>query len=253
MEMVERSSARRLRCRIVCITGVAVLCGSATASLASVIDIADCGQLLNAADANRYRLVADVDCSQERDPVLTVPSGSTVRLDGHTLTGADVFCIGKCRVTGPGTIEAGGVLTADRAVVRRVQIVGSPVDGVLATNDRGNARVTLVDSSVTDCAENGVVADRHAKLLRSTVMRNGRNGVAVSREETNDCARGRITAWGSMVLGNGIDGDCGEAETCADVAACDVRGAKLHTTECDRSRQMGSGMPGKSCGLCALD
>jgi len=249
MEDVDRRVSRRM----VCIAGIAMLCGTAAVSAASVIEISDCAQLVQLEDANRYRLAADVDCTQESDRVLTVPIGGTLLLDGHTLTGADVFCIGKCRVTGPGRIEGGGILTDDRAIVRAVDIFGSPSSGVVASNHRGSGRVTLVDSTVSLCAEYGVVVDRHAKLIRSTVMHNGLHGVSITKHVSNDCDRGRIVAWESDVRVNGVEGDCGDDEICADFATCDARGAKLHGTVCNHSRQIGSGMPGHSCGVCDFD
>lgn len=243
---VGRSAARR-RHRMVCVAGLAALCGTAGVAFASVVEIADCDQLVGAPDANRYRLVADVDCSAHEDAALTVPNGSGVRLDGHTLRAADVLCVGKCRIDGPGTLDGGGVLTRDRAIVRRVDVVGSPGDGVEA------GRATIIDSLVAESAENGIEVDRHAKLVRTTVTRNRANGVAVSKRAGNDCGRGRIIAFASTVMANGADGDCGTDEICADVAACDVRGTKLHATVCDHSRQLGSGFPGSSCGVCSLD
>jgi hypothetical protein len=156
-------------------------------------------------------------------------------------------------VFGVGTIADGGVTGGGRVVVRRVTVVGSPGDGVVATNRAGSGRVTLVDTTVADSAGNGVEFDRKATFVRSHVVRNGRHGVAVSQRATNDCARGRIAAKASSFHDNGRDGDCGTMEVCADVAACTVREAKLAQSTCDHSRQLGSGIPGRACGVCDFD
>jgi hypothetical protein len=59
---------------MVCIAGMATLCGTAGVGFASVIDIANGAQLVGAADAYRYRVVADVDCT--RQPVSGFPGKS---------------------------------------------------------------------------------------------------------------------------------------------------------------------------------
>lgn len=138
-------------------------------------------------------------------------------------------------------------------LLRRVTVVGSPAGGVVASNHDGTARVTLVDSVVTSSAGNGVEFDRRATIVRSQIVGNGQHGIAVSRHEGSDCMRGRVSAKASTFTDNGRDGDCGDAEVCADVATCSRREAQLAASSCGRSRQLGSGMPGSSCGVCDFD
>jgi hypothetical protein len=220
---------------------------------AAFLEIADCATLATSADERRLRLVADVDCSAEEDAALVVPEGGRLELRGFTLRGVDVMCLGDCRVFGFGTIEDGGVIGEGRVVVRRVNVLGSPGDGVVASNHDGSGRVVLIDATVTDSAGNGVEFDRKATVVRSHVVRNGRHGIVVSQRATNDCARGRIAAKVSTFHDNGRDGVCGATEICADVAACTVREAKLARSSCDHSRQLGSGLPGRACGVCDFD
>jgi hypothetical protein len=220
---------------------------------AAFVDVADCGALTTPSEERHYRLVGDVDCSADEDAALVLPDGGKLELRGFTLRGVDVMCLGDCRVSGFGTIEEGTVIGEGRVVVRRVSVNGSPGDGVVASNRRGSGRVTLIDTTVADCAGNGVEFDRKATLVRSHLVRNGQHGIAVSTQATNDCARGRIVAKVSSFHDNGRDGDCGTTEVCADVAACTVREAKLVASTCDHSRQLGSGIPGTACGVCDFD
>ena len=91
------------------------------------------------------------------------------------------------------------------------------------------------------------------KIIRSKIVGNGRHGVSVSLQTFNDCKRGRIRSLGSEVSGNGVHVTCGIDEVCADVASCARRGASLRVTGCNTSYELGSGMPGRSCGVCTLD
>lgn len=220
---------------------------------AAVVELADCAAVSASEAAARHRLVADVDCSDAGGAVLVLARGGMLELGDRTLRGVTVRCLGNCRVVGPGTIAAGGVVGAGRVLLRRVAVDGSPGDGVVARNARGTARVTMIDSVVRNSAADGVEFDRRATIVRSQIVGNGQHGIAVSRHDGNDCARGRLAAKASVLADNGRDGDCGEAEVCADVAACTPREAKLAATTCGHSRQLGSGMPGSSCGVCDFD
>ena len=233
--------------------GGALLAIAPSVAQADYVDVADCGALATPSDERHYRLVGDVDCSSDEDAALVLPAGGRLELRGFTLRGVDVLCLGDCRVFGFGTIEQGAILGDGRVVVRRVTVTGSPGTGVVASNRAGNGRVTLVDTTVADSAANGVEFDRKATIVRSHVVRNGRHGVVVSQDATNDCARGRIAAKLSTFHDNGRDGDCGTMERCADVAACTAREAKLQKSTCDHSRQLGSGLPGRACDVCDFD
>ncbi len=145
-------------------------------------------------------------------------------------------------------------MLARRGVILwRVAVDASPGDGVVVTNSKGKGRVTLVDVAITNSAGNGVAFDRRATIIRSQVSDNGQHGVVVRNDGVNDCARGRISARASLFMNNGRDGDCGSAEVCADVATCSAREAQLSDSTCARSRQLGSGMPGSTCGVCEFD
>lgn len=229
--------------------GIAIA-GALSPAHAAVVDVADCGALAAGDPASRVRVVADLECP---GAVLALAKGGMLELGDHALRGVAVHCLDSCRVVGPGTIDAGGIVGEGRVLLRRVTVARSPADGVVARNHGGTARVTLVDSVVTGSAGNGVEFDRRATILRSQVVGNGRHGIVVSRREGNDCMRGRVSAKGSTFTGNGRDGDCGEAEVCADVATCSTREAQLAASSCGHSRQLGSGMPGGSCGVCDFD
>jgi hypothetical protein len=236
-----------------------VVVGSATFACvptmghAAFVEVGDCQSLTAASAASHVRLIADVDCWAEEGAALVLAPAARLELRSHTLRGVEVLCPGDCRVLGPGTIANGGVVGEDRVVLRRVNVSGSPGDGVVASNPAGTGRVTLIDSTVADSAGTGVEFDRRANFQRSHVVRSGRHGVAVSTRAGNDCERGRISAKASTFHGNGRDGDCGSAEVCADVAACTAREAQLRYSTCDHSRQLGSGLPGSACGVCDFD
>lgn len=220
---------------------------------ASTVDLAGCESIV-ATDAARYTLAGDVVCTTEERPVLTIRNGGRLDLADHTLAGVDVRCAGSCRVVGPGTIDGGSVTSAGRLLLLGVAVMNSPTDGVIVREPRGRGRVTIVDSTIAHSAGNGVEFDRRATIVRSAIHGNGLHGVAVSTRDGNDCARGRLTAKASSFVDNGRDGDCGPAEVCADVATCTTREAKLgSSSSCQHSRQLKSGMPGSSCGVCDFD
>jgi hypothetical protein len=224
---------------------------------ASTSELAGCdsvGANDAAGAAARYVLTGDVVCATEQRPTLTLRNGGLLDLGDYTLAGVDVRCHGSCRIVGPGTIDGGTITSAGRLLLRRVTVVNSPADGVVVREPRGRGRVTIIDSTIADSAGNGIEFDRRATIVRSAVRGNGLHGVAVSMRDGNDCARGRLTAKASSFVDNGRDGDCGPAEVCADVATCTAREAKLgSSSSCEHSRQLGSGMPGASCGVCDFD
>jgi hypothetical protein len=224
-----------------------------TEASARAVEVTGCAAGSTTETGARYVLTADVDCAGETEPVLALASGSLLELAGHTLSNGDVYCAGTCRIYGPGTISGGGVIGQDKVLVRRMIITGSPAHGVLATNGMGRARATIVDSVITGNASTGVEADRMTRIIRSRITGNGRHGVAVSLQPFNDCTRGRIRSWRSTVSDNGRDETCGTSEICADVATCARRGPALRASGCDTSYELGSGMPGRNCGVCTFD
>ena len=231
---------------------VMLLHGGSADVFARLVEVTDCAGGDAIESATRYVLTADIDCTGEPEPVVALADRSRLYLQGYTLTNGDVLCAGRCRIVGPGTISGGGVIGNGRVTVLRTTITGSPSNGVVATNTAGHGRATIVDSVIADNAMTGVEADRMTTLVRSRISGNGRHGVAVSLQAFNDCKRGRIRSWGSTVIDNGRDTACA-GEVCADVATCARRGLALHTSGCDTSYELGSGMPGRNCAVCMLD
>ena len=219
---------------------------------AATVELAGCESIV-AAEAGRYLLTGDVVCTTEDRPTLLIRNGGLLELGDHTLAGVDVRCAGACRVLGPGTIDGGTVTSAGRLLLRRVAVTNSPDVGVRVREPRGRGRVTIIDSTIAGSAGHGIEFDRRATIVRSEIYGNGQHGIAVSTRDGNDCARGRVSAKASRFVDNGRDGDCGSAEVCADVATCTAREAKLADSNCHHSRQLGSGMPGSSCGVCDFD
>jgi hypothetical protein len=232
--------------------GVVVLFHGGVA-FARTVEVTDCRARVTGEASSRYVLTGDVDCADESVPAIVLASGDSLELDGHTLSDGDVVCSGSCRIVGPGTIVRGGVTAGGRVVMLRTTITGSPSNGVLATNGKGRARATIIDSSITGSALTGVEADRMMRIIRSRIVGNGRHGVAVALQPSNDCMRGRIRSRLSTISGNGLADACVATEVCADVASCARGGSELRGTECGTSYELESGMPGRSCGVCALD
>jgi hypothetical protein len=249
---MDRNAYRRLfgRGSLLVVTALLAL---VTPAVAAIVEVSDCDTLATAAASTRYRLVGDVDCSGREGQALTLPVGGMVELRDHTLHGVEIQCGGTCKIVGPGTIDGAGIVGTGRLILRSVTVQGSLGDGVVAINRNGKGKVTIIDSTIAGSAGNGVTFDRRASVIRSNVVGNALHGVAVSQDARNDCARGRVIAKASRFADNGRDGDCGPAEVCADVATCTAREAKLSATTCEHSRQLGSGMPGSSCGVCDFD
>jgi hypothetical protein len=223
-------------------------------AFAPSVEVRDCaGAVPTEKRGTRYVLTTDIDCTDKPDPWLALASHSVLDLRGYTLSNGDVLCAGTCRIVGPGTIRGGGVIGNGQVTVRRTTITGSPSNGVLAINAKGRAGAMIVDSVISSNAMTGVEADRTARIIRSKISENGRYGVAVSVQAFNDCTRGRIRSWHSTISGNGLDVACGTSVVCADVASCARHQPSLHATQCDTSYELGSGMPGRSCGVCTRD
>lgn len=82
----------------------------------------------------------------------------------------------------------------------------------------------------------------------SVISNNGLHGVSTIATMI-ECPD--VTIVDSTVTGNGTDAVCGVAETCADVAACNL--PTVTNTTCNTSYDVNSGFPGTSWGVCALD
>ena len=232
---------------------VAFMLGATAGPVAAgFVELVGCESLATA-DGARFVLTGDVVCTTEDRPTLAIRNGGLLELGDYTLAGVDVRCEGNCRIVGPGTIDGGTVQSAGRLLLRRVSVTNSPEDAVVVREPRGRGRVTIIDSTITGSAGNGIEFDRRATIVRSDISANGQHGIAVSTRNGNDCARGRVSAKASRLVDNGRDGDCGSAEVCADVATCTTREAKLSASDCHRSRQLGSGTPGSTCGVCEFD
>lgn len=253
-----------------------VLFGSAQA--ATPIPVTTCGQVV----AGTGQLVGDLDCSGETDEAVKL-SGKLL-LNGFTLTGNPAFdvvrCeVGRCGVTGPGTITGGSDgVRSDRTarVDGGVVITGNTGDGV-----RSDSSAKVIDSTITGNGGDGVRSKSRATVQRSTVSGNGGDGVradgSVSLKEatvTGNAGAGvdsdstakatassvtsngldglkglRVVLSSSTATGNGIAPACGVIDDCADLAAA-ARPALRGLSLCDTSRNTEAD---GSWGVCAND
>ena len=245
---------------------------------AASVPVTACGQEVQGSGI----LVADLDCSAEPDEAVKL--AGRLFLGGFTLTGNPahevVRCkIGRCGITGPGTItggsdgvrsdrsariDAGAVITGNAgdgvstdvsAKVRDATVSGNGGDGV-----RSKTKATVLRSTVTGNAGDGIRADGSVSLKQSTVSLNGGNGVdsdltakaALSNVLDNgfDGVRGlRAVLSSSTATGNGTDPACGVTDECADVASELPPGVNA-TSTCGTSRNTEGG---GTWGVCAND
>jgi len=126
-------------------------------------------------------------------------------------------------------------------------ITGNGGDGIVVASAAGDVfgKAKVKRSTVSGNAYSGVVSDDVASVSASFVEANGFFGVVAVGDRP-----ARVAA--SRVAGNGVDVACGVGSPCADIAGTELPqiGSK---TVCDTSYQYGSGVPGSSWGICALD
>jgi hypothetical protein len=246
--------------------------------LADPVPVTTCGQVVVGSGI----LVGDLDCSAEADEAVKL-SGRLL-LGGFTLTGNAAFdvvrCqVGRCTVTGPGTVTGGadGVrsdgsarieagasvsgnasdgLRAERsAKVRDASVTGNGGDGV-----RSSARATVLRSTVSGNTGDGVRADTSASVKDSTVDGNGGSGVdgELAAKATRSTVTGngfdglkgqRVVLAGSAATGNGTDPACAIVDDCADLASA-RRPSVTGASTCGTSRDTENG---GTWGVCSND
>ena len=202
------------------------------------VDVTSCGQYLRPGDVGT--LQADIDCSGAPeqcsqanvdscggDPSCTdagcagimLGDRATVVLNGHTLTSGVVYCVGKCTVVGPGTINDipanPGAIVGGRAI--RVS-GGVAINGGEFGINSAFGKVTASDVTISNSTTDGI-SGRFVRALNVQSSGNGRCGIISYRRmsaqhvTTNnnvggiDALRG-LTATDVVATGNsevGID------------------------------------------------
>jgi hypothetical protein len=264
--------------RSIVMLGLGLFIFGGVASAATPVPVTTCGQVV----VGTGQLVGDLDCSASADEAVKL-SGRLL-LNGFTLTGNPAFdvvrCeVGRCGVSGPGTITGGadgvrsdrgaridagalvtgnagdGVRTESSAKVLDATVDGNGGDGV-----RSKSRATIQRSTVSGNGGDGVRTDSTASLKESTVT--GNAGAGVDSDRSAKARLSTVTANGldglkglrvvlssSTATGNGTAPICGVVDDCADLAAARLprlRGASA----CDTSRDTENG---GSWGVCAND
>ncbi len=256
--------------------GLLLLGGAARAG--TPVPVTTCGQIVSGTG----QLLADLDCSANADEAVKL-SGRLL-LNGFTLIGNPAFdvvrCeVGRCGVSGPGTITGGsdgvrsdrgarvdagaviagnagdGVRTESTAKVMDSTVSGNGGDGV-----RSKSRATVQRSTVSGNGGDGVRTDSTASLKESTVT--GNAGAGVDSDRTAKAKVSSVTANGldglkglkvvlsnSTATGNGTAPICGLLDDCADLAAAS-RPRLAGISGCGTSRDTENG---GSWGVCAND
>jgi hypothetical protein len=211
------------------LVGVFVLLSSVVSGQAGDT-VSSCGQRVTGSAV----LAADLDCSGYATGPAVELTG-TLDLASHTILGnptaTAVACDGNCVVRGPGTITGalGGVAGARSVRIENAATIVSNVEeGVVAAGsvdvrdsvvrlnrigiDAVYGRGVLYRSDVSENRGSGLLANRAAKIVDSTVNGNGSIGV-VSFES-------RITARGSEFRDNTAEGLAAAGN--ARVTACTI-------------------------------
>ena len=160
------------------------------------VDVTSCGQYLRPGDVGT--LQADIDCSGAPeqcsqanvdscggDPSCTdagcagimLGNQATVVLNGHTLTSGAVYCVGRCTVVGPGTINGipanpGGIL--GRGAIRVSG--GVAINGAEFGINSSFGKVTASDVTISNSTTDGISA-RFVRALNVQSSNNGRFGI----------------------------------------------------------------------------
>jgi hypothetical protein len=146
-----------------------------------------------------------------------------------------------------------GISSTRSAKVSESTIAGNTRDGIVA------AKVVVDASSVTGNGGHGLRSYNGATKAKlsirdSVISGNGLFGAIGTGSYSNveDCTgAGSVTVRDSELTGNGLDPDCGVTEACGSLASCTA--PRLLTSTCDTSYVVGSGLPGDTWGVCALD
>jgi hypothetical protein len=213
--------------------------------------VTSCGQSFRGAGV----LAGDLDCSGFTGHAVTIERGK-LDLQGFTIsgsTGYGVSCPSNCKIVGPGTITGSrlqGVRAARGVKLFNVTITNSGNSGVDASNNKGTSKALLKGCTITGNANFGVEADKSVGATASTISGNGTGGVAAG--PNRGCNAGHVALKDSTVTGNGTDGSCGVAFSCADVQVCRKKPKLIGTSTCDHSCKT-SAVPCDVWGVCALD
>lgn len=200
---------------ICCSIWLALIVGPSERAIAQVV-ISNCGESF----AGSARLGADLDCTNVPDGVIIVRG--TLELAGHSIsnaTASGVRCEGICKIIGPGTISGNGigVMSVTDIKIESATISGNAAEGVLVDPvsgctvcpyDRKSLQMSgstvsgngadgikafrgdvkrMKDSTVSENAGNGIVANFGANLLRVDLLDNGGHGLDALHGRCKDC------------------------------------------------------------------
>ena len=173
--------------------------------------------------------------------------GSTI--SGNALDGVDGF---RSAVVKESVIDGNGIDGIHVGTSSRIKVKSSEVTNNVGHGIFGDAAspISIKDSIISGNWSNGVHngANARLKISGSTITDNERHGVFQSAAGV--CPAARISS--STISGNATDlATCGVSETCADVSTCVT--PILSSVTCDTSYDTGSGFPGSSWSVCALD
>jgi len=169
-------------------------------------DVTSCGQTV--APRDMAVLTTDLTCSSSASGVF-LGDRSTLDMNGHTMNGGGVNCIGSCTVTGPGTItnvhapaHNGAGIVTNGAASRTSKFLAQDVD--VSGNDQGIVtqarRVTLIGVNASNNAGDGI--ETFSKTIRGmnvTASNNGATGLDVQ-------SIGSVRMTGLTASGNGWGG-----------------------------------------------
>lgn len=230
----------------------------AVAGRAAATDVTACGQTIAARDTGV--LTVDLTCSSSVDGAL-LGDKATLDLNGHTLSGAGVYCTTSCTVKGPGTITNVHYYPAGNATAifanfqgsRGTKFVAENID--LHDNDNGilsqARRVTLAGVNASNNVHDGIetFGANVIKGTNVTANNNGATGLDVQSvgtiRMTGFTATGngwggvindgkRTVLVGSTVTGNAWPPFPGDPSM-VDIATAAGRCPRLTTTTCDHS------------------
>jgi len=251
------------------VTGIVDPSGAAVAQYFGPIRLRRSVVSGNAGDGIHCPRAQIVDSEISNNGGLGLGAGFSVRMKrsviwgnaDHGISTPRSVAIKDSRISGNG--QSGIDMASDCGGYRRCKMTlrNSDVSGNvgLGISAASVEKITVRDSTINDNGEEGFLqelghSDARLKLINSTVTGNALNGVAqvetsiACNEQSCMC---RLQLKGSMVAGNGLDASCGVSRTCADLASCNL--PRVISTTCDTSYDTGSGFPGTSWGVCALD
>lgn len=171
-------------------------------------------------------------------------------ISGSSISGADVGIAARglklfdTSVTGNGD----GIVVDGRATLRSAVIEQNSRSGIVQRIIQKCTALVLRDTAVSQNGAYGILHQaRSVKLVNSSISDNGLSGVSRA-----SICEDRVNSKRSTIVANGASVKCAVPGTvCVDIDSTSE--PKLRESSCDRSHDAGSGEPGNSWGVCALD